>query len=108
MRFFFAEMAFLFMKKKPRLDRLLMILKGGSGAIVDALFRGIEKDGGGQVLLSTPVEQVLVENGIADTSLFMLEQTFSIVLIYVMTKIIMRFLCYVLKLLRPEGQIQCQ
>lgn len=35
---------------------------GGAGAIVDALVRGIEKYGG-KVLLSTPVDSILVEEG---------------------------------------------
>ena len=35
---------------------------GGGGAIVDALVRGIEKNGKGKVLLSTHVDQILIEN----------------------------------------------
>ena len=56
-----AEMAFMFMERNES-KSTIDYPKGGSGAIVDALVRGIEKNGG-QVLLSTPVEQVLVENG---------------------------------------------
>ena len=36
---------------------------GGAGAIIDALVRGVEKNGKGKVLTSTHVEQILVENG---------------------------------------------
>ena len=36
---------------------------GGSGAIVDALVRGVEKNGKGKVLTSTHVEQILIEDG---------------------------------------------
>jgi phytoene dehydrogenase-like protein len=37
--------------------------KGGSGAIVDALVRGIEKKGKSKVYMNRRVEEVLVENG---------------------------------------------
>ena len=38
---------------------------GGSGAIIDALVRGVEKNGKGKVLTSTHVEQIIVEDGTA-------------------------------------------
>ena len=36
---------------------------GGSGAVVDALIRGVTKTGKGKVCLNSPVEQILMENG---------------------------------------------
>lgn len=56
-----AEMAYMFLERhsgKSTIDYPM----GGGGAIVDALVRGIEKNGG-QVLLRTHVEEVLVEGG---------------------------------------------
>ena len=35
---------------------------GGAGAIIDALVRGVEKNGKGKVLLSTHVEQIMIAN----------------------------------------------
>jgi len=37
--------------------------KGGSGAIADALARGVEKHEGGRVVCNSHVEEILVENG---------------------------------------------
>jgi len=36
---------------------------GGSGAVVNALVRGVEKNGKGKVLMSTHVDQIVIENG---------------------------------------------
>jgi phytoene dehydrogenase-like protein len=36
---------------------------GGSGALVDALVRGLKKSGSGRLHLNAPVERVIVENG---------------------------------------------
>lgn len=38
---------------------------GGSGAVVDSLIRGVRKRGLGEVYLSTHVEEIIVENGVA-------------------------------------------
>jgi phytoene dehydrogenase-like protein len=56
-----AEMAFMFSERGKGLDRIDYPL-GGSGAIVDALVRGIEKHGG-RVVLRAEVDEVLVEGG---------------------------------------------
>jgi phytoene dehydrogenase-like protein len=56
-----AEMAFMFMERNSG-ESTIDYPVGGSGAIVDALIRGIEK-GGGRVRLSTHVEQVLGKYG---------------------------------------------
>ncbi|PSC69857.1 carotene isomerase [Micractinium conductrix] len=56
-----AEMAYMYLERnsgKSTIDYPL----GGSGAIVDALIRGIEKHGG-RVLLRSHVEEVVVEDG---------------------------------------------
>lgn len=56
-----AEIAFMFAdwyRPNVQLDYPI----GGSGALVDALVRGLEKHGG-QLLLNAHVEQILVENG---------------------------------------------
>ncbi|MBD1843157.1 NAD(P)/FAD-dependent oxidoreductase [Cyanobacteria bacterium FACHB-63] len=55
-----AEVAFMF-ADWYRPDVKLDYPKGGSGAIVDALIRGLEKYGG-QIRLNAHVEKVLVEN----------------------------------------------
>lgn len=55
-----AEMAFMF-ADWYRADVQLDYPVGGSGAIVDALVRGLEKYGG-QLILNAHVEQVLMEN----------------------------------------------
>lgn len=56
-----AEMAFMFMERnKP--GSTIDYPMGGSAAIVDALVRGITKNGG-QVLLRTHVEQIVMEQG---------------------------------------------
>lgn len=55
-----AEVAFMFADwYRPNVT--LDYPKGGSGAIVDALVRGLEKYGG-RIRLNAPVEKVLVEN----------------------------------------------
>ena len=36
---------------------------GGSGAVVDALIRGVTKTGKGKLFLNSPVEQIMMENG---------------------------------------------
>lgn len=56
-----AEMAFMFMERnKP--DSSIDYPLGGSAALVDALVRGIEKNGG-RVMLRTPVDTVVMEGG---------------------------------------------
>lgn len=55
-----AEMAFMFMERNGGNSTIDYPL-GGSGAIVDALTRGIHKYGG-KVLLSTNVENIILEN----------------------------------------------
>jgi phytoene dehydrogenase-like protein len=56
-----AEMAFMFAERGRGRDRIDYPL-GGSGAIIDALVRGIEKNGG-RVVLRAEVEEVVVEGG---------------------------------------------
>lgn len=56
-----AEMAFMFQERHSPTTSIDYPL-GGGGAIVDALVRGIEKNGG-EVMLSTHVDRVLGENG---------------------------------------------
>ena len=56
-----AEMAFMFMERNGG-ESTIDYPMGGSGAIVDALTRGIEKHKG-RILLSTHVDKVLIENG---------------------------------------------
>ena len=36
---------------------------GGSGAVVEALIRGVTKTGKGKLFLNSPVEQIIMENG---------------------------------------------
>ena len=55
------EMAFMF-SERGRPDAVLDYPVGGSGAIVDALVRGIEKNGG-VVHCNSHVEEILVEGG---------------------------------------------
>jgi phytoene dehydrogenase-like protein len=56
-----AEMAYMFMERnKP--GSTIDYPMGGSGAFVDALVRGITKNGG-SVMLRTAVQEVLVEHG---------------------------------------------
>ena len=54
-----AEMAFMFGERNSGHSTIDYPLEGSKG-IVDALLRGIEKNGG-RVLLTAPVQQVLVE-----------------------------------------------
>jgi phytoene dehydrogenase-like protein len=56
-----AEMVFMFMERN-RPGSTIDYPLGGSAAIVDALVRGIEKNGG-KVLLKAHVEEVLVDEG---------------------------------------------
>jgi carotene isomerase len=56
-----AEMAFMF-AEWYRPEVLLDYPKGGSGAIVDALVRGLKKFGG-SIKLNSHVEKILIENG---------------------------------------------
>ena len=56
-----AEMAFMFMERN-RPGSTIDYPMGGSAAIVDALVRGIEKNGG-RVLLRSHVDSILVEGG---------------------------------------------
>lgn len=56
-----AEMAFMFAERGRGIDRIDYPL-GGSGSIVEALVRGIEKHGG-RVVLRAEVDEVLVEGG---------------------------------------------
>lgn len=56
-----AEVAFMF-ADWYRPGTVLDYPLGGSGALVDALVRGLRK-GGGELLLNAPVEEVLVEQG---------------------------------------------
>jgi phytoene dehydrogenase-like protein len=56
-----AEMAFMFQERnKP--GSTIDYPMGGSAALIDGLVRGITKNGG-KVLLRTPVEEVVMENG---------------------------------------------
>lgn len=56
-----AEMAFMFMERnKP--DSTIDYPLGGSAALVAALVRGIEKNGG-RVMLRAPVDTVVMEGG---------------------------------------------
>ena len=54
-----AEMAFMFGERNSGTSTIDYPLEGSKG-IVDALIRGIEKHGG-RILLTSPVEQILVE-----------------------------------------------
>ena len=56
-----AEMAFMF-AEWYRPEVLLDYPKGGSGAIIDALIRGLEKFGG-SIKLNSHVNEILMENG---------------------------------------------
>jgi len=56
-----AEMAFMFLERNSGRSRIDYPL-GGSAAIIDALVRGIRKHGG-QVLLNSHVDQVVMEGG---------------------------------------------
>lgn len=56
-----AEMAFMFMERNGGSSTIDYPI-GGSGAIVDALVRGIEKYGG-RVMLSSPVDKILMDRG---------------------------------------------
>ncbi|NJN73572.1 MAG: FAD-dependent oxidoreductase [Limnothrix sp. RL_2_0] len=58
-----AEMAFMF-AEWYRPEVLLDYPKGGSGAIVDALVRGLKKFGG-DIKLNSHVSEILIENGTA-------------------------------------------
>ncbi len=55
------EMAFMF---GERAESVIDYPVGGSGAIVDALVRGLKR-WGGELRLGTPVDKILVENGAA-------------------------------------------
>lgn len=56
-----AEMAFMFMERNKPASTIDYPL-GGSAALVDALVRGVEKNGG-RVMLRSPVESVVMEGG---------------------------------------------
>lgn len=56
-----AEMAFMFMERNGG-ESTIDYPMGGSGAIVDALIRGIEKHNG-KVFLSTDVNEIMIERG---------------------------------------------
>lgn len=56
-----AEMAFMF-EERNKPDSTIDYPMGGSAALVDALVRGIIKNGG-KVMLKTPVEQIVMEQG---------------------------------------------
>lgn len=56
-----AEMAFMFMERNKAASTIDYPL-GGSAALVDALVRGVNKNGG-RVMLRAPVESVVMEGG---------------------------------------------
>ena len=56
-----AEIGFMF-NEWYRPGAALEFPVGGSGAIVDALIRGLEK-AGGRIMLSAPVDEILIEQG---------------------------------------------